>query len=113
VHCSAKQSYFEEGIMLLELSRRAARLFESQPEREKRKLLNFVLSNCTWKSGELVVRYRQPFDALAVAVAAEDRVGTTAVSETARNENWLPGMDSNHELDTILMSRNLLILQSR
>ena len=25
---------------------------------------------------------------------------------------WLPGMDSNHELDKILMSRNLLILQS-
>jgi hypothetical protein len=26
---------------------------------------------------------------------------------------WLPGMDSNHELDKILRSRNLLILQSR
>ena len=25
---------------------------------------------------------------------------------------WLPGMDSNHELDKILNSRNLLILQS-
>jgi hypothetical protein len=25
---------------------------------------------------------------------------------------WLPGMDSNHELDRILKSRNLLILQS-
>src|SRR5581483_6242697 len=31
-----------------------------------------------------------------------------------RNKNvWLPGMDSNHELDNILKSRNLLILQSR
>jgi hypothetical protein len=26
---------------------------------------------------------------------------------------WAPGMDSNHELDRILMSHNLLILQSR
>jgi hypothetical protein len=26
---------------------------------------------------------------------------------------WLPGMDSNHELDRFLKSRNLLILQSR
>ena len=26
---------------------------------------------------------------------------------------WLPGMGSNHELDRILKSRNLLILQSR
>jgi hypothetical protein len=28
-------------------------------------------------------------------------------------KEWLPGMDSNHELDRILNSRNLLILQSR
>jgi site-specific DNA recombinase len=97
VHWSANQSYIEEGILLLELSRRAARLFESQPAKEKRKLLNFVLSNCTWRDGELVAQYRQPFDALVVAVAANDGARTTAVSETARNENWLPGMDSNHD----------------
>jgi hypothetical protein len=30
-----------------------------------------------------------------------------------RQKVWLPGMDSNHELDRILKSRNLLILQSR
>jgi hypothetical protein len=28
------------------------------------------------------------------------------------SKGWLPGMDSNHELDTLLKSRNLLILQS-
>ncbi len=28
-------------------------------------------------------------------------------------EIWLPGTDSNHELDRILKSHNLLILQSR
>jgi hypothetical protein len=28
-------------------------------------------------------------------------------------EIWLPGMDSNHELDKFLNFRNLLILQSR
>jgi hypothetical protein len=27
--------------------------------------------------------------------------------------SWLPGMDSNHELDRFLKSRNLLILKSR
>ena len=29
-----------------------------------------------------------------------------------RATEWLPGMDSNHELDRILMSHNLLILRS-
>ncbi len=45
------QSYIEEGIKLLELAQRAHRLFESQPPSEKRKLLDFVLSNCRWKDG--------------------------------------------------------------
>jgi hypothetical protein len=36
---------------LLELARNAQRLFEKQNPREKRRLLNFVVSNCTWKGG--------------------------------------------------------------
>jgi hypothetical protein len=38
---------------------------------EKRKLLDFVLSNSRWKDGELAVEYRKPFDLLAVAVAKD------------------------------------------
>jgi|SRR5215831_10209656 len=37
-------------------------LFESQPRKAKRKLLDFVLSNCRWKQGRLDADYRQPFD---------------------------------------------------
>ena len=72
-HQTANRSYIEEGVQLLELAHRAPVLFESQPPMEKRKLLNFVLSNCTWKGGELVAKYRQPFDVLAVAVASEQQ----------------------------------------
>ena len=46
-HESAEQSYMDEGIQILELARDAQRLFERQEPREKRRLLNFVLSNCT------------------------------------------------------------------
>jgi hypothetical protein len=76
---------------------------------EKRKLLDFVLSNCSWKGGKLAAKYRQPFDILAVAVASERQRKGEGMTETARNEIWLPGMDSNHELDKIFNSRNLLI----
>jgi hypothetical protein len=48
-HQTANRSYAEEGVQLLELAQRAHVLFESQPATEKRKLLDFVLSNCTWK----------------------------------------------------------------
>ena len=65
-HRSANQTYLEEGIQLMELGRRAPELFAKQEPREKRRLLDFVLSNCTWANGKLTVTYRQPFDLLAV-----------------------------------------------
>jgi site-specific DNA recombinase len=65
-HRSANQTYLEEGVELMELARRAPELFAKQEPREKRRLLDFVLSNCTWAGGKLTVTYRQPFDLLAV-----------------------------------------------
>jgi hypothetical protein len=47
-HEAAEQSYMDEGVQILELARNAQRLFERQEPRQKRRLLNFVLSNCTW-----------------------------------------------------------------
>ena len=59
------KSYMDEGVQILELARNAQRLFERQEPREKRRLLNFVLSNCSWEDGEVVATFRQPFDLLA------------------------------------------------
>ena len=63
-HQSAEQSYMDEGVQILELARNAWRLFERQEPRQKLRLLNFVLSNCTWEDGEVVATFRQPFDLL-------------------------------------------------
>jgi hypothetical protein len=52
-HQEAEQSHMDEGLRILELARNAQALFERQPAREKRRLLNFVLSNCTWEDGEV------------------------------------------------------------
>jgi len=89
-HQTANRSYIEEGVQLLELAHNAHALFESQPATEKRKLLDFVLSNCTWKGGDLTAKYRQPFDVLAVAVASERQQAGGGMAETARNDIWLP-----------------------
>ena len=96
-HGAANQSYIEEGIKLLELAQSARALFETQPPREKRRLLDLVLSNCSWKDGNLTVEYRQPFDALAVAVASEQRLMAAQGVNSSQNEIWLPGMGSNHD----------------
>jgi hypothetical protein len=64
-HQQADQSYMDEGVQLLELARNAQKLFEQQEPREKRRLLNFVISNCTWEDGGVVTTFGQPFDLLA------------------------------------------------
>lgn len=65
-HRQANQTYLEEGVQLLELAQRMPDLFARQGPREQRRLLDFVLSNCTWAEGRLSVRFRQPFDLPAV-----------------------------------------------
>ena len=87
---NANQSYFEEGIQILELARKASSLFEKQPPLEKRRLLNFVLSNCTWKDRGLDVTYRQPFDIIAKTTAIENKKKIAEVVSGDNFEIWRP-----------------------
>ena len=77
-HQTANRSYIEEGVQL----------------REKRKLLDFVLSNCTWKGGELTAKYRQPFDVLALAVSTEKQRMGGGGAEKVKTDIWLPTLDT-------------------
>jgi hypothetical protein len=70
----------------LALANRAAELFERQPTNEKRRLLNFVLSNCTWKGGEITPLFRQPFDIIADgATLSAKKKAAGAVSSDLRH----------------------------
>ncbi|MER8613160.1 hypothetical protein [Mesorhizobium sp. M1216] len=64
-HGEAEESYMEDGARLLELVRNARQLFGRQAPDEKNRLLNLLLSNCTWEDGEVRAVFRQPFDLLA------------------------------------------------
>jgi site-specific DNA recombinase len=94
-HKSADQSYLEEGVRLLELAQNARRLFEKQESREKRRLLNFVVSNSTWKGKKLEVSLQQPFDLLLETAARAEEAGAAQGPIAAKSEIWLPGPDSN------------------
>jgi hypothetical protein len=89
-HQRADQGYMEEGVTLLELANRAVGLFEKQEPREKRRLLDFVLSNCTWANGKLTVEFRQPFDLLAVTNEAWRKEKAAGGSSGGLSEKWLP-----------------------
>ncbi len=86
---SGHRSYRDEDVQLLELARNAKRLFAKQEPREKRRLLNFLLSNCTWEDGELVATFRQPFDLLAETAVGASRAGAGETAKTAKTEIWL------------------------
>jgi site-specific DNA recombinase len=88
-HENAEQSYMDEGVQILELARNAQKLFERQQPREKRRLLNFVLSNCSWEDGEVVAAFRQPFDLLAETAVSAARAAADETAKTAKTEIWL------------------------
>ena len=93
-HQAANQSSMEQGVRILELARRLPELFARQAPGEKRRLLNFLLSNCTWKVGELRATFRHPFDLIAAAASAPESRTAAGAATDGRSENWLPFIDS-------------------
>jgi site-specific DNA recombinase len=72
---------------------RAHKLFQRQDSREKRRLLNFLLSNCTWKNGELEVTYRQPFDMIVEMHREDEKKKAACLPKSDLFDNWLPVLD--------------------
>ena len=75
---------------------------------EKRRLLNFVFSNSTWKNGKLIPAYRNPFDLLALTNTAYQKEKAASSKKDGLFEIWLPGQDSVTTVETFCFSlRNL------
>lgn len=79
----------DEGVQLLVLAQNAQRLFERQEPRQKRRLLNFLLSNCSWADGEMTAIFRQPFDLLAETTAIAARHEVVTMANSGKSEIWL------------------------
>jgi site-specific DNA recombinase len=84
----------DEGVQNLELACNAQRLFEWQEPRQKRRLLNFVLSNCFWEGGEVRATFRQPFDRVAETAPTAARQTVRNMANSAKSEIWLPFLDT-------------------
>ncbi|WP_246678417.1 MULTISPECIES: zinc ribbon domain-containing protein [unclassified Mesorhizobium] len=54
-HGEAEESYMEDGVRLLELARNARQLLARQAPGEKKRLLNLLLSNCTWQTARFAL----------------------------------------------------------
>jgi site-specific DNA recombinase len=91
LHQAADQSYLEEGARLLDFASHATKLFKKQEPAEKRRVLNFVLSNSTWKGNELSVAFRQPFNLIAETAAIAAGKNRTDGDLSTDHTVWLPG----------------------
>ena len=94
-HQAANRTYLDEGVKLLELAQRAVILYEKQTEQEKRRIINFVCSNSTWKDGRLQPSYRQPFDMLSEINVSYQKEKAIFPKKKGLFEFWLPSTDSN------------------
>ncbi|WP_433942262.1 recombinase family protein [Brevundimonas diminuta] len=90
-HHSADDEYIDNGIALIRLGREAHDLFERASASEKRRVLNLVLSNCSWAHGELTAKFRQPFDLLSETIAQSTLPKKGETGDLPENEKWLRG----------------------
>jgi site-specific DNA recombinase len=92
---AADQFYLEDGVRILELAKNARSLFDLQAPREKRRLLDFLLSNSIWKGGELHPSFKQPPEMIAERAMAAWRAVASRAASAAKTEIWQPRLDSN------------------
>ncbi len=109
-HQDSNQTYLDEGIRLLELAQKAGTLFRKQSSAEKRRLLGFVLSNCTWKNGQLTAAYRQPIELLEKNLSWK-RKGRLSALEPAFLIDGSPGRTRTS--DQLINSQSLYQLSYR
>ncbi len=64
-HESANTNYYKTGVAILELANSAYDMYLQENQEEQRKLLNTLLSNCTFYRGTLCPTYKKPSDILA------------------------------------------------
>ena len=64
-HSNAQTEYFELGVNVLEISKKAKELYLRASIEEKRMLLSFVFSNLLLDGEKLIVSYTLPFEILA------------------------------------------------
>jgi hypothetical protein len=101
-HQAANKSYVEAGVQLIDLAGRAHELFRRQQAREKRGLLNFVASNCTWKGGKarlvfanhLICCQLQRGPTVRLRLADVAREAFLKTGSSARTRTWNPSVNS-------------------
>jgi site-specific DNA recombinase len=71
------------------MARNAQRLFDSEEPMQRRRLLNFVVSNSTWANGELNADLREPFGFIAEMAKFTSGGSSSNGANFADRAGWL------------------------
>jgi site-specific DNA recombinase len=94
---NAPASDLRAGLNMMRLSSVSCKEFQRQSSGEQRKLLGLVVECATWKDGRLDVTLHEPFRTLLLSNSATATKDGTKGRSELQIEEWLPGMDSNHD----------------
>ena len=94
-HRQAHGNYMEEGARLLDLSQQAAEIYRKLEMAEKKRILNLVLANSIWLNAQLIPKYRQPFELLAVMKTQSPEKSALRDGKPGDYEKWYTRQESN------------------
>lgn len=95
-HRSAIDGNYSGNLDLLELARTAYSRFLEVSTSEKRELLKYLLSNCTWKDGGLTPELRYPFKEIADTNTRWLEMKAAGAENLDERSVWYPVRDSNY-----------------
>jgi site-specific DNA recombinase len=84
----ADTHYLESATIILELAKRAAGLFKSQTAEQKRKMINLLVSNCSYKDGNIDLDLKPVFQNIMIGAktrnwcALSDYFRTTVIDNS-------------------------------
>lgn len=79
-HQKADTNYLKNANLIIELARKAADLFKKQNAEQKRRLINLLVSNSSYRDEKLDIALRSPFN---------------LIMKAQESRNWLPGTGLN------------------
>ena len=94
---AAEPAPVQHALNLMDLTSRTAALFKDQPVHERQRFLRLVLKTASWKGGELQTQFEEPFETLRRSNQLSQTKGNEMGVESGDFQEWLPGMDSNHD----------------
>ena len=88
-HQRANFNYQEQGIKYLEMAHTAYENFIGQTPVEKRRLVTAMIHSSSWKDGNLDIKFRLPFDVIAVSNSQNDDEEKNSGNENVLSPKWL------------------------